>query len=561
MPVATPIECVSSNLAGRAAESARTRWCGRFAKELAERVGTAAEAGVLLAQAEFEVVWPAEGPGPLQAVLDGVLRRHVHNPDGMERLFAALEFQYGEPRWLTAHRQGYQAIRAERWGLLPAVAPGLLDAQERADLDTLLGDPGCPTEPGELCEVLWAAASSLGLPAARDGLLTAEQAGTVTALVEELDARNSPAGRVPPLLVFLEHLAARAEDVARADLRAWIDAVAQARADRVPTGRLAEERAAADAAASVSDTCHASLTSCLVRVEGSGPGAGRYRLAAWLYRRGRCLGIKVQDDTVYTAAEISGGAEELIARLQPYVQHLDPETLTFEFLLPWEALGWPVDEWNLRGGGQLAVARPIGRYGPVVVRSLDRLRDGWSTSQWTARWERLDGRSAADDPPPRACWLDGDGTPADEADDRSESDCRPLVADMASPQALAAEVASRKDISCLILTYPYPHLATTVPDALLSAIQEGVPAAVWWRGHRDGSVPPGRARRVAELAEAGAGLSGLPATVLTLRQEAARCAKGSHDGTGIAVLWDNPGWHPERLRRLGGPRAHRGGNG
>ncbi|MEU8827161.1 hypothetical protein [Streptomyces sp. NPDC048636] len=557
--MATPIEPLPPDEAALLAEWERTRWCGPFGKELAERLGDAVPA--VLAQAGIDVVWPAGGPGPLRAALDGVLRRHLHNADAMERLFTALLEDYGPQEWITEQRARYRAIRAGRRGGLPALAPGFLDPEERADLHTLLGDAGCPAEPGELCEVLWAAASSLGLPAARDGLLTAEKAGTVTALVEELDTRHSPGGRVPPLLVFLEHLAARAEDPVRDELRAWIDTVASARGRRVPAARLAEERAAADTAASVSDSCHAPLTSCLIRVEATGPGADRYRLAAWLYRRGRCLGIKVQDNTLYTVAEIPGGAEELIARLQPYLQHLDPEALTFEFLLPWEALGWPVDEWNLRGGGQLAVDRPIGRYGRVVVRSLDRLRDGWSTTQWVARWERLDGPSAADGPPPRACWLDGAGTPADESDDRPEEDQRPLVADGAAPQVLAAEVASRKDISCLILTYPYPHLTTAVPDALLSAIQEGVPAAVWWRGHRDGGIPPGRARRVAALAEEGAGLAGLPATVLTLRQEAARCADGAHDGTGIAVLWDNPGWHPERLRRLGGPRAHRGGNG
>ncbi|WP_432034777.1 hypothetical protein [Streptomyces cucumeris] len=558
--MATPSELVSARLPGLAAEQARSLWCGRFVAVLDRRLSPA-QARILLEQAGFAVVWPAEGPGPLKAALDGALRPHVHNPEALRRLFTALEEEYGQQRWIAEQWQSYQAIQNERWDVPPAIDPGLLDPAERADLDGLLADPGCPAEPAELCETLWAAASSLGLPAARDGLLTAERAGTVTALVAELDARNSPAGRVPPLLVFLEHLAARADDAARGDLRRWIDTVVLARADRVPAERLAEERAAADAAASVPDTCHASVTSCLVRVEGAAPGADRYRLAAWLYRRGRCLGVKVQDDTLYTAAEIADRAEALIARLQPYVQHLDPEELTFEFLLPWEALGWPVDEWNLRGGGRLAADRPIGRCGRVVVRSLDRLRDGWSTSQWVARWEPLDGPPAADGPPPRACWLDGDGTPADEAGDRSGEDPPPLVADGTAPHVLAAEVASRKDISCLILTYPYPHLTTAVPDALLSAIQEGVPAAVWWRGHRDGGVPPGRARRVAALAEAGAGLSGLPATVLTLRQEAARCADGAHDGAGIAVLWDNPGWHPERLRRLGGPRAHRGGNG
>ncbi|MEU1803352.1 hypothetical protein [Streptomyces sp. NPDC019937] len=543
------------------AERARVQWCPGFVAELARRMETADRAELLLARAGIEVEWPADRGGPLGPLLYRAFQHRVHRPEVMRRLFDALEGEYGEQPWVTGLRHGYDALPDGAPAPLPAVAPGMLDAGERRDLDALLDDPRCPTDPDQLCEVLWAAASSLGVLVAKDGLLAAERARSVTALVDDLDARNSPDTRVPPLLVFLEHLAARAEDPVRDELRAWIDAVAHRRPGRMPAAGLTAERGAATLAAGApAPPC----TSCLVRAERCDPGGDRYRLAAWLYRGGRCLGVKLQDDTPHPAEAIPAAAEELIARLQPFVQHLDPESLLFEFLLPWEALGWPVDEWNLRGGGELAVPRPIGRYGPVVVRSLDRLRDGWSTAQWLARWELLGDPPAGQGPPPGPHWLHGDGSPPEEtepagpADDVPDPEREPLIADASALQALAGRLASRKNISCLFLTYPYPRL-TAVPDALLCAIQEGVPAAVWWRPGRNGAAPPGRARRVAELVVADRGLAGLPGTVLGLRRQAAQCPEETHDGNGIAVLWDDPGWHPERLRRLGGPRARQGG--
>lgn len=543
------------------AERARVQWCPDFAAELARRLETADRAQLLLARAGIEVDWPADRGGPLGALLYRAFQHRVHRPDVMRRLFDALEREYGAPPWVTELRGAYDALPGSDPAPLPTVAAGLLDADERRDLDALLADPRCPTDPDQLCEVLWAAASSLGLLVAKDGLLAADQAASVSALVDDLDARNSPDTRVPPLLVFLEHLAARAEDPVDGELRIWIDTVARRRTGRMPAARLTAER---DAAASAAGAPAPPYTSCLVRAERCDPGGDRYRLAAWLYRGGRCLGIKLQDDTPHPVEAIPAAAEVLIARLQPFVQHLDPESLLFEFLLPWEALGWPVDEWNLRGGGEMPAPRPIGRCGPVVVRSLDRLRDGWSTAQWLARWERLGEPPAGDGPPPGPHWLHGDGTPDGEtepdgpADGPPEPEHEPLVADASALPALAGRLASRKEISCLFLTYPYPCLPA-VPDALQCAIQEGVPAAVWWRPRPNGAAPPGRPRRVADLVALDGGLAGLPGTVLALRQQAAQRPKEVHDGTGIAVLWDNPGWHPERLRRLGGPRAHQGG--
>jgi hypothetical protein len=539
------------------AERARVQWCPVLVTELAGRLETADRARFLLARAGIDVEWPADHGAPLGPRLYGVFQHRVHRPALMRRLFDALEEEYGAQPWVTGLRDGYDAIPDGTPGPLPAVAPGLLDAGERRDLDVLLADPRCSTDPDQLCEVLWAAASSLGLLVAKDGLLAAEQARSVTALVDDLDTRNSPDTRVPPLLVFLEHLAARAEDPVRGELRSWIDTAARRRTGRMPAEGLDAERIAATSAAEAQRPV---FTSCLVRAERCDPGGDRYRLAAWLYRGGRCLGVKLQDDTPHPVEAIPAAAEELIARLQPFVQHLDPESLLFEFLLPWEALGWPVDEWNLRGGGELAVPRPIGRCVPVVVRSLDRLRDGWSTAQWLARWERLGELPAGEAPPPGPHWLNGDGTPAGEAEPGGPGDPEGelLTADASALQALAGRLASRKDISCLFLTYPYP-CPTAVPDALLCAIQEGVPAAVWWRPGRNGAAPPGRPRRVAELVALDRGLAGLPGTVLALRRQAALCPEEAHDGSGIAVLWDDPGWHPERLRRLGGPRAHQGG--
>ncbi|MFI0821007.1 hypothetical protein ACH4TX_36015 [Streptomyces sp. NPDC021098] len=214
------------------AERARLAWCPGFVAELARRLGTADRAQLLLARAGIDVEWPADRGDALGPLLYRVFQHRVHRPEVMGRLFDALEAEYEAQPWTTGLRHGYEALPGGDPAPLPAVAPGLLDTDERRHLDVLLADPRCPTEPDRLCEVLWAAASSLGLLVAKDGLLAAERAASVTALVDDLDARNSPDTRVPPLLVFLEHLAARAEDPVRDELRDWIDTAAHRLAGR-----------------------------------------------------------------------------------------------------------------------------------------------------------------------------------------------------------------------------------------------------------------------------------------------------------------------------------------
>ncbi|WP_269216087.1 VMAP-C domain-containing protein [Longispora fulva] len=93
------------------------------------------------------------------------------------------------------------------------------------------------------------------------------------------------------------------------------------------------------------------------------------------------------------------GLDELPGKLSELLRELASASLealgelTIEFVLPDELLSHPVDQWEVTPMG---FSRELGMEYPVVVRSLERVRNSLTRGRWRRRWSWLQRNGAHD---------------------------------------------------------------------------------------------------------------------------------------------------------------------
>ncbi|MEU9173317.1 hypothetical protein AB0D34_37060 [Streptomyces sp. NPDC048420] len=201
----------------------------------------------------------------------------------------------------------------------------------------------------------------------------------------------------------------------------------------------------------------------------------------------------------------------------------------YEFLLPDELLGHPVELWP---GGPAGV--PLSHGCQVVVRSLTRYDDSSIHHQWARRWDALDRDCEPGDALERIGWMGPDTV---NSKDTGWS-CPPgRYPPLRLTDAAQVEdwLRDHKDLTCLGLGAPYelhdPLMREAVRDALM---YDGIPVVVW---RRDAGDP----RLLLDALRHGcppALLAELPESVRGARQQRRRdpLSVGSH----ISLLWDDP---------------------
>jgi hypothetical protein len=321
-------------------------------------------------------------------------------------------------------------------------------------------------------------------------------------LVTLLERMNVGAGGVPPLLVFVELLAAHLGDRRAEQLRRWSDR----QAERMS---LAKELHAVRLEQDERTTAPANLVAYLViRIEPDLLDQELFTVVhwrqhdpgSWRPRRGSPFTGNLDTVRVHVA-DLVADAEASWAK--------DASTIRVEFLLPYALLNLPVDQWDLEVGS--ALPRQLGLHYQVVVRSLDRARSPRWHREWKRRWELL--KMVSTGPTPREYWLWSDGAKR-----------RQLT-------VLDAKLAERKEVVSLVLR--------SVSDNLLGevvvGVRTGIPVMIWQRTDTarsafDGEIEAMR-DSLAELAE----------NLRLLRSRAKQAARpGSHVGSRVSLLWDDP---------------------
>ncbi|ONI80410.1 hypothetical protein ALI22I_44610 [Saccharothrix sp. ALI-22-I] len=190
-----------------------------------------------------------------------------------------------------------------------------------------------------------------------------------------------------------------------------------------------------------------------------------------------------------------------------------------EFVLPWDMLNTPVQYW--RKATMSTDAVPLAVDHPVVLRSLERMRNQRFLLAWKKRWSAVAGRSASTLP----YWGQANGG--------------------WDPTRMAIDLGADDSIVSLVLSEPPGDRGGRAWHEAAMAFRAGIPVILW--DHEDCSTT-GFHDAVTALFADGA-VDQLPHRVARLRREALRsnASDVTHAGHGIAVLWDDADRLPEPL--------------
>ncbi|MFB4297726.1 hypothetical protein [Actinomadura sp. NTSP31] len=334
----------------------------------------------------------------------------------------------------------------------------------------------------------------------------------VVALLEEMP--DGPDG-LPPLLVFVGDMAEYVDRTTAPPLRDWV--ARQAAAQGLPRApvRRAPARMEAGAPAEPSETY------LIIACTPDALEPDRYLVTAWLQVDQEPGSTLQCSDEAVPFGRIPELLERLLTAESSVVGRRTPD-LTIEFILPRALLGRPVEEVKIRFAG---LEHRIGIKYPVVVRSLDRMRDAAIHLDWRHKWTRLRGNSV--------------GAPFCLVTQRGEYDMEVLFAKLSetSPGVLA-------------LAFPPWGAGSGESDEHWVGLVAGTPVIAWCRDGRD---PAMFAREVEDLLTAD--LMKLPRRTMELRRRAlsGEGAGAGHLGRHLTLLFDDADRIPEPYVRLRPP--------
>jgi hypothetical protein len=198
--------------------------------------------------------------------------------------------------------------------------------------------------------------------------------------------------------------------------------------------------------------------------------------------------------------------------------------LTIEFILPRALLDQPVEQFKINVAG---VGHRIGIRYPVVVRSLDRMREAAVHHDWRRKWDWLAGHSV--DAP--VCLLARPG----------ECDQEELYSKL-----------SGASTAVLALAFPPSAGVDEEPDEHWVGLVAGIPVVAWCRDGRD---PAQFAREVKGLLAAD--VMKLPRRAMDLRRQALSGGPegfgSGHLGLHLTLMFDDADRIPEPYVRLRPP--------
>ncbi|MDQ1288591.1 MAG: Trypsin-like peptidase [Actinomycetota bacterium] len=382
----------------------------------------------------------------------------------------------------------------------------LLDHAERVALEHLL-DGVAPS---------WAA---VALRSATAGLAIPPVTGrtTVPEAVRELEGYGwVRGGPLPPLFVFVDDLAHLIGGPGYVNLHHWIDAVGE-RLD-IPREQL---QTLCDAASR--RRAEQLSLSLVIQLDDDLSDPDHYLMSALLMQHDRTERVLHRDDVGRTLPEIVAQLDTVL-RMVPEGLGEQMQDPVIEFLLPRRLMAEPVDEWDAGGS---AFHLPLGLRYPVVIRSLDRMRDLTYRVNWRRKSRRLIETGRLLDP--EALHLEVPRASPDVPD--------PVM-------ALFATLTNQEKVVCLAIPRPPDASLPQRSDVFAAGLAAGLPIVIWARDAEDQHAFFDVVRRLLDR-----GPLEVPQQVLRHRRDV---ASGSAPGDGgavrVGVLFDDADRVPARFR-------------
>jgi len=431
-------------------------------------------------------------------------RRHLDPHHDVWALLRACQDHAGGIRTLASvvrsfHRDSRPMIELD--DLIEYLFPDeLLEPVERAALLELLSD----VDPRQLQLACRYAAPGSWLTTALDW-------NDLASVARRLESCVGKAGLAPPLLVFVDFVAHQLDAVRAAEQHRWIDEVGLR--TNLSIGALREL-----CVSTVARLTEVRRFYFIVQLQADGIDPDRYLLSVWLQQHHSVEEPLHLDDTPITLNEVAGLLPELLGQAHAALGVTAGE-LTLEFILPRGLIGYPVDQWEI----DPFFPHRLGTSYPVVIRSLDRLRNLNIHGMWREKWRWLaDNGHRAE--PEAVHWL--------------------VEPDTRTPVALRASLLRDPSVVALAMAFPPKESLDLVFDELSAALYGGVPVVMWCRddGLRTRFEP-----EVRQLLN-GHGLAELPVQVMRLRRQADEFDNTDKSlGRHITLLWDDADRLPQSL--------------
>jgi hypothetical protein len=327
-------------------------------------------------------------------------------------------------------------------------------------------------------------------------------------LVRALSELTGPVGEPPPLLVFLHRLAERSAGFDRDALHQWMDHFIQR------WGLLPDELVFTAPVAPPPPM----KSSLVVTLEEDGPEPNTYLLSISLdHDNGEQRPLLVHDQPI-ALDEVPGHLGEHLRRVTR--RTLGPVgVLTIEFVLPYQLLSHPVDQWRISAGA--ATSGPLGAQYSVVVRSLDRMQSTIYHHRWAARWRFLSAHQHT----PHAQAI-GFVQPTGSSAQSVKTAMTNLPGGFTDDYPV-----------CLVLALPMNRRAGAAErtNALRQAVEIGMPVLIWCR------LPKASSQFIADMANHlhNRPVGDVAEVIQRLRQDATvRSQPADHLGQHICLLWD-----------------------
>jgi len=330
-------------------------------------------------------------------------------------------------------------------------------------------------------------------------------------VLSQLEDLQWPDDGVPPLLRFVELLAGRVRDPHSAELHSWLCRFAERRGlppPSRPVPALSEQ-------VGRHPPTHAYL---VIECRPDSASPDHYLTSAWLQYPGEPGISLLREDLPKPFGELPSLLERLLTR-DHHVVNRHASELTVEFVLPRQLVGAPFDQYRYTSRG---LPRRVGLDHPVVVRSLDRMRNQHLRRSWQRKWDWFT-RNPQDGV---VTWV--------------------AVSGEYGAERLYAMLAEKSKV-CLVMAFA-PEDGPDLVDELEIGLQAGTPILLW---RREAADPQQFITEVSKLLSAD--LMSLPQRVQELRIEAAQAVDDRHPGNHLTLLFEDADRVPEPYVRLRTP--------
>jgi vWA-MoxR associated protein C-terminal domain/vWA-MoxR associated protein middle region 0/Effector-associated domain 2 len=344
-------------------------------------------------------------------------------------------------------------------------------------------------------EPLWYAATDDIAP------LPARPTETLVGAFDQLIGLNARTDGLPPAIAFVEIAGCRVTGHLAAQLRLWTDGQA------TRLGLSAELVSLRRSVTANPPPAVAPLPCLVVQIEEHAIRSGCYLLSHWIqHRPGAWNPVRGEVQTVRWA-DAERAVEALVDRAEE-IWGDRPGHVALEFVLPVSLLNEAVDWWRSSAAHMVPLCIDY----PVVVRSLERMRDLSRRRVWLNRWTAL----------LRAPSLNAHSALG-------------FTGDLS---IWNVQLHRDLEISAVVLSAPPPTSSTDRGHCFWMALTAGVPVILWDR-RKD---PTDEFLRVTNSLISDPPMN-LASRVQELRRQAASngdAVVDMHPGRHIALLWDDP---------------------